>query len=230
MLNMDVMQELEALGTEQNRKTYRRHGVVRDQFGVSYAAMRALAKRIKRDHVLAQSLWATGNHDARILACLIEDPKQVSEAQLEAWVHELDNYIISDEFSNVARSTPFAKDCAVRWIDADGEWIEYAGWNVLAGLSADASIPDSFFVPYIVRIEAQIHGAKNRVRHGMNNALINIGLREGDIRTQAMSAAARVGDVNVDHGETSCVTPNATAYILKTLAYRESKAQKKQRS
>ena len=69
-----VLQELEALGKEQTRKTYRRHGVGENQYGVSYADLGKLKKRLKTDHALALKLWASGNHDARILALMIADP------------------------------------------------------------------------------------------------------------------------------------------------------------
>lgn len=225
----DVMQELEALGTEQNRKVYRRHGVTGPQFGVSYGHLRPLAKRIKHDHALARELWATGNHDARILACMIADPKQATREELEAWVLELDNYVISDGFSGLVMQSPHARALAARWIDADGEWIEATGWNILAGLADDASQPDELFQTVLPRIEQHIHSAKNRVRHSMNQALITVGLRES-LRQDALTVADSIGKVTVDHGETGCVTPAARAYIEKTAAYRAQKTAKKQKA
>jgi 3-methyladenine DNA glycosylase AlkD len=68
MHNADLQDQLAAAGAEQYRQTYRRHGVLGDLYGVSYATLTALAKRIKTDHALANSLWESGNHDARVLA------------------------------------------------------------------------------------------------------------------------------------------------------------------
>jgi 3-methyladenine DNA glycosylase AlkD len=53
-----LVQELESLGTAQNRKVYARHGVGENQYGISFGNLRNLQKRIKRDHGLAQKLWA----------------------------------------------------------------------------------------------------------------------------------------------------------------------------
>jgi hypothetical protein len=63
----------------------------------------------------------------------------------------------------------------------------------------------------------------------MNNALISIGIRNPKLRKQAIAAAKRIGKVDVDHGETSCKTPDAAPYIAKAAAYgaKKKKAAKK---
>ena len=69
-------------------------------------------------------------------------------------------------------------------------------------------------------IERDIHAKPNRVRHEMNGALIAIGMRGGALRERAFAVAAAIGPVEVDHGQTSCVTPDARAYIEKGLTRR----------
>src|SRR3712207_8808706 len=83
-----AMARLEALGTEQNRKTYARHGATENVFGVSYADLGKLQKEIKVDHELARDLWATGNHDARILATKVADPAALTAKDADAWIRE----------------------------------------------------------------------------------------------------------------------------------------------
>ena len=61
----DVIRELESLGTAQNRKIYKRHGAGDRLFGVSFANLNKLKKKIKTDHDLANQLWASGNVDAQ---------------------------------------------------------------------------------------------------------------------------------------------------------------------
>ena len=74
----DLMKELESLGNEQFRKTYRRHGVQGELFGVSSAHFATLKKKIKTDHDLALQLWKSGNYDARVLATMIADPTKAA--------------------------------------------------------------------------------------------------------------------------------------------------------
>ena len=220
----DVMAELETMGTAQNRKVYARHGVGENMFGVSYANIGKLKKKIKVDQKLAERLWASGNHDARVLATMIADPAVMDERTLEAWARDLDNYVVTDAFSSLAACTPVAHKKMEKWTRAKGEWVCTTGWNLLARLaSAPRGLPDDFFEPHLEAIESQIHESKNRVRHAMNMALISIGTRSNRLEKKAVASAKRIGPVEVDHGETSCKTPDAAAYIKKTREYRAKK-------
>jgi hypothetical protein len=82
----------------------------------------------------------------------------------------------------------------------------------------DDELPDEYFENHLEMIERGIHSAKNRVRAAMNGALIGIGMRNSRLEKKALAAAARIGRVEVDHGETGCKTPDAAAYIRKAAA------------
>lgn len=220
----DVLTELESLGSEQTRKTYRRHGVGDNQFGVSYSALGKLKKRIKTDHELALGLWDSGNHDARVLASMIADPEKSDPTLLDTWAHGVDNYTLSDAVSGYASSTLLAKDTAERWIESDHEFVAAMGWGILATIATkDGKLPDSYFRQLLSRIERDIANGQNRERYSMNTALIAIGVRNDALESEALAVAARIGTVVVDHGDTSCKTPDAAAYIAKTKEHRARK-------
>jgi 3-methyladenine DNA glycosylase AlkD len=225
MTDTEVLAELEAAGSEQTRKLLRRRGVGENMYGVNYPAFGKLQKKIKTDHALALKLWASGNHDARILALMIADPQQSDSDTLDAWAHDLTNYVLSDALSSYVVTTPLAREKAEQWIKADNEWIEATGWNVLAGLATtDKSLPDSYFEHDLDLIARDLHTSKNRVRHSMNGAVISIGIRSDALEQKAIDVAQRIGKVKVDHGETGCKTPDAIAYIQKVKARRKEKA------
>lgn len=221
----EILRQLESLGTEQNRKIYRRHGVSANLFGVSYAHQHKLAKAIKRDHPLALELWASGNHDARILATMIADPAQGDDRLLDGWVNDLDSYVLTDALAAFAAKTGQARDKAEEWRNAAGEWPGRAGWQLVAQLAMqDSDLPDAYFLARLDDIEREIHTRQNRVRDAMNNALIAIGIRNAALEPPALAAAARIGKVAVDHGQTGCKTPDAAAYIQHALARRRQKS------
>ena len=53
----ETMNALEKAGSAQTKKTYLRHGAGEPMFGVSFATLKVLYKRIKVDQELAQALW-----------------------------------------------------------------------------------------------------------------------------------------------------------------------------
>lgn len=223
-----LLQEMESLGTEQSRKIYRRHGVVSEQFGLSCASLKKLQKRIKRDHQLAQELWATGNHDCRMLATMIADTAQCDDNLLESWCGDLDNYIICDSFSGYVSQTSFAQPKAEQWNQSEEEWRGRLGWRLVIFLAMQPQeLPDSYFEACINTIEREIPWRKNRVKDAMNTALIAIGIRNSHLEELALAAAGRIGKVEVDHGETGCKTPDAAAYIRKTLLHRQNRRKAK---
>ncbi|KXK57167.1 MAG: DNA alkylation repair enzyme [Chlorobi bacterium OLB7] len=216
----EVFQQLESLGSEQTRKTYRRHGVLGEMYGVSYANLGALAKKLKRNHPLALALWQSGNHDARMLATMIADPAQLDGKILDTWVADLDSAPLTDAFAKIADDAPDGTKKSAKWRKSKEEWVSSAGWFITAQQAGNPAVADDSLAALLPIIEATIHKAKNRTRYAMNTALISIGLRPG-LRQQAIATARAIGKVEVDHGQTSCKTPDAESYILKTVEHRE---------
>jgi 3-methyladenine DNA glycosylase AlkD len=170
------------------------------------------------DHGLAKELWASGNHDARVLATLVADGSAFDERTLESWAKSLDNYVIADMFARAVAESPFAQRKMEKWTASAAEFTGQAGWNLVAALAMQPGIPDAEFERYLETIESRIHTAKNRVRHAMNSALIAIGGRSAAMEKKAIAVAKRIGEVEVDHGETGCRTPAAIPCIRKMRA------------
>jgi 3-methyladenine DNA glycosylase AlkD len=227
MTVQEVLRELESLGTAQNRKIYRRHGACENLYGVSFANLRKMAKQLKVDHALAQQLWTTCNHEAQLLASMIADPVTVEESLVDRWISELADRIVTSEFTDFVSKTRFFQAKTEEWLDSEDEWIGRAGWQLLALLAmSDIELADSYFENHLEIIERDIHTQKNMVRDAMNSALIAIGIRTPALERKALSAAKTIGKVEVDHGETSCKTPDAADYIRRTV---ERKKQRKKR-
>ncbi|WP_242212796.1 DNA alkylation repair protein [Bacillus cereus group sp. BfR-BA-01383] len=224
MLLEEVMQQLEEYGTEQTSKTYKNHGAKEPLFGVSFANLKLLKKKIKKDHDLAISLWQTKNMDAMTLATYILDPKKVTTEQLNSWVQDVDYYCLMDVLMTAICTSPIAIARMEEWTKSDDEWIGRAGWSLLANIAIkNKTLHDDFFLPYLTEIRIHIHNEKNRKKEAMNSALIAIGIRNEYLERQAIEIAREIGKVEVDHGATSCKTPDAEPYIKKVRERAEKK-------
>ena len=221
----EVMAQLEAAGTAQNRKVYARHGAAEPMFGVSSAELGKIAKPIKTDHDLAQQLWASGNHDARVLALRSADPAAMNESLASRWLQDVDNYILAEGLGGLCSQSPHARGLSDAWRDSVHEWAASTGWFIVTCTAEDPDVWSVGDLRALVRqIEAEIGERPNRVRHEMNGALIVMALRDGNLRRSVLAAADRIGPVKVDHGQTGCKTPLVAPYVERTLAHRAAKA------
>jgi len=104
--------------------------------GVSIPQLRDLAKRVGTNHELAQKLWKTGIHEARILASMIDDPTKVSEAQMEEWAADFDSWDVVDGCcGNLFDKTKFANRKADEWSVRKEEFVKRAGFVLMAELA-----------------------------------------------------------------------------------------------
>lgn len=219
-----VMAALEKAGTAQNRKIWARHGATEPMFGVSFAELHRLTKAIGADHDLARALWATGNYDARILALKVADPRRTTQDDLEGWAATAGAKAVVSYLAQLAAETPHGAALATKWLDAPDAPGSGPAWALVAQMAmTDTTTPDAWFEERLGEIQAKIRTAPNERRAAMNHAVIAIGCRSAALRKAATAAAKRIGKVDVDHGETSCKTPDAVPYIEKSWAHSTSK-------
>jgi 3-methyladenine DNA glycosylase AlkD len=220
----DVMTALEKGGSEQTRKTYARHGAKGPMFGVSFAILKTLMKRIKVDQELALALWNTGNLDARNLAVKIADPRLMSPKELDRWASEPMLRGCNAYVAHLAAEGPHGESRVVAWLKSSSEAQRCCGWILVGALAKlDETIPAAWFASRIADIQKTIHQAPNQEREAMNGALISIGCRDASTRKAALAAARQIGPVTVDHGDTACKTPDAAAAIEKAWAHAKAK-------
>lgn len=221
----EAMRELKKAGSAQTRKTYTRHGVTEPMFGVSFATLKALTKRIDVDHELALALWDTGNYDARNLAVKIVDPARMTSADLDRWARQCSPVQMCGGYAGMlAAEGPHGAKKAVEWLGSSDAGKRNAAWPLLGQLAhRDETLPGAFFEKRLAEIELTIHSAPNSERYGMNMAVIAIGCRSSGLRKAALAAAKRIGKVEIDHGDTDCKTPDAAQYIEKSWAHATSK-------
>ena len=162
--------------------------------GVSVTELRRVARRFGRDHGLARGLWASGVHEARILAALVDDPTKVTEAQAERWVRSFDSWDLCDQVcGNLFDRTPFAFEKAAEWAGREREFEKRAGFALMAMLAVHRKdAPDGAFLPFLAVIEREADDGRNFVKKAVNWALRQIGKRSAPLRTAALRSARRI--------------------------------------
>jgi 3-methyladenine DNA glycosylase AlkD len=195
----DIVNELETLGSPANVAGMARFGIVtKKAFGVPAAELKRLAKEIKKTvddrHSLALKLWETGIHDARAVAYLIDDPKQVTEVQMDRWVADFDNWAIVDgTCGHLFCRTPLAYAKVAEWSERDEEFIKRAGIVLIAWLTVhDKKAGDDKFAAFLPVLEKHAGDDRNFVKKAVNWALRQIGKRSLGLNSLAIDAANRI--------------------------------------
>jgi 3-methyladenine DNA glycosylase AlkD len=140
----------------------------------------------------------------------------------DQWLKDIRYGLLADMFGGLIARSKLAAGKRKKWTRSRQEYVRLCGYALLAATLKDApdQLTDDACREYLETIERQIHQSPNLARHAMNTALIAIGIYKPALRDQALAAAQRIGRVDVDHGQTSCTTPDAASYIRKAASRR----------
>ncbi|AIQ62581.1 DNA alkylation repair protein [Paenibacillus stellifer] len=215
-----VMQELEALSKERTKKIYISNGAHEPLFGVATGQMKPIAKRIKKDQLLAEQLYRTGNYDAMYFAGVIADPEAMTEADFERWIDAAYFYMLSDFVVAVTLSeTDIAQEVADKWIASGEELRMSAGWSCycwLLGNRPDNEFSLSKIADMLELAERTIHESPERTKYAMNNFIYTVAVSYLPLHDKAVETAKTVGPVEIQGGKKSSFL-NASDNIRKAV-------------
>jgi 3-methyladenine DNA glycosylase AlkD len=195
MTLQEILKKMKSYYNPRNIAGMARYGInVEKAFGVPAPVLRKLAREIRGDHALAERLWATGIHDAKHLAALSDDPKQVTETQMEHWSRDFDSWDVVDGCcNNLFRKTEFAHRKAVEWTSREEEYIKRAGFVLMACLAVhDKAAKDAVFVRYLQLLKKGATDERNFVKKAVNWALRQIGKRNLKLRDAAIKTGQEI--------------------------------------
>lgn len=191
----EILDLLKAQANPANVAGMQRFGINPNQtLGVSIPTLRQIARQTGKDHDLAEALWASGIHEARILASMVDDPRQTQEGQMERWVKDFDSWDVCDQVcSNLFDRTPFAYQKAFEWSTRSEEFIKRAGFVLMACLAAhDKKASDGQFEAFFPLMLQEAGDERNFVKKAINWALRGIGKRNKSLNQKAIDTAQKM--------------------------------------
>lgn len=191
----EIVAHLRTLHDPRNVEGQRRFGITSaaEQLGIPMPVIRTLARAHRRQHTLALELWASGVHEARVLATLVADPRQLTRAEANAWVKECDNWVATDSLAWLVDRTAFAADVAQSWSARRNEFVKRAGFAVMAGMAIHRKeLADDVFLEFLPAIVRESTDTRNFVKKAVNWALRQIGKRNPRLRRAAIDEAKRI--------------------------------------
>jgi 3-methyladenine DNA glycosylase AlkD len=158
--------------------------------GLSFWRLHRIAKETGPDHALAQALWRSGIHEARLLAALVEEPDRVTERQLERWARAFDSWDVVDTVSALVARTPLARRMIRRWAGRPEEFVRRAAFAMIAELAwHEPRLSDGDVERFFRLIRTAAADERNFVRKAVSWALRNLGKRSPDLNRRAVRVA-----------------------------------------
>ena len=147
-----VIAELKKQANPRNAAGMARFGITGKNVlgGPSVPGLRKMAKKIGKNHEMARELWASGIHEARLLAAFIDDPAKVTPGQMEQWAAGFDSWDVCDQVcSNLFDKTPYARAKIFKWVKDRREFVKRTGFTLMACLAVhDKTAADRDFLKF----------------------------------------------------------------------------------
>jgi 3-methyladenine DNA glycosylase AlkD len=190
-----ALRELKQLADPKVRAKLAYFGVsVPKAYGISAPVLHAFARHIGKDQSLAEELWSSGIHEARILAALIGESEKVTATQMERWVRDFNSWDVVDTACCYLYATAKpAWDKVYEWSSRSSEFEKRAAFSLVAYLSyKDRTAEDARFERFLPVIEREARDERNFVKKAVNWALRNIGKRNLRLNAAAIRSAERI--------------------------------------
>jgi 3-methyladenine DNA glycosylase AlkD len=192
-----ILAELKRNASKQYRADMAaRYGIVTkaEVYGTPVGRLRAIARKLGRDHDLAEKLWRSGVHDARMLATMVGDPALVTPAEMDRWAKDFDNWgIVDTACFHYWDRTPHAFRQIEKWSKAKDEFVKRAAFALLASCALHKQGSDADFLRGLELIEREAADPRNFVKKAANWALRSIGGKKSPkLRAAARALAKRL--------------------------------------
>jgi 3-methyladenine DNA glycosylase AlkD/uncharacterized protein YdhG (YjbR/CyaY superfamily) len=186
---------LRRLASKKYRDGMARYAIPTDKaFGVPVGSIQTLGKHLGRNHALAAALWDTRWYEARMLAAFVDEPTEVTPAQMDRWCKDFDNWGICDTVCfHLFDRTPHAFRKVAQWSRRKEEFVKRAAFALLASLAGhDKETDDGAFAECLPLIERAAADERNFVKKGVSWALRGIGHRSPVLHAAAIESATRL--------------------------------------
>ncbi len=193
----EILAQFEQLRNTKNIAGMARFGIKateKDAFGISVVTLRKIAKPYKKNQPLAEALWKTGWHEARVMASMVADPDKFSEKLMDRWVLDFDSWDTCDQCCvNIFRYLPFSYDKIEEYAQSEKEFVRRTAFSLIATLAVGDKVQsDRVFAGFLPLIERYAIDERNFVRKAVNWALRGVGKRSKALYPKALKTAEKL--------------------------------------
>ena len=195
----EIIAKLKSLSNPKAVEGMAKYGITPEYtYGVSLPNLRKIARETCKNHELALELWNTNTRETRILASMVDEPKMVTEQQIEDWVKKFNYWEICDQCCmNLFEKTEFVYQKAIEWSSREEKFIKRAGFVLMARLAvSNKKADDAEFEEFFFIIKRESIDSRNYVKKAVNWALRQIGKRNIALNQEAIRISQEIQKID----------------------------------
>ncbi|BCJ93856.1 DNA alkylation repair protein [Anaerocolumna cellulosilytica] len=212
MTKNEILETLNSLGNEKRKQMYIKNGADTNTYGVLLGELRKLAKQVGTNHQLALELWQSGNTDARWLACMLFQAKELTMDEIKSMVSQVTYPALIDKFiGEVIFNHKDADFLAREWSVSEKDNLGRAGWELIALNISDGKQNHDELEEILTTVTRELQTATPGKQWAMNHALCEIGICYPMFTERCIKLGETLGvykDLKVAKGCTSAYAPN----------------------
>lgn len=174
-----------------------------ETFGLNFTKVQNVAKTIKNDPCLADELYASANHDLKVLATYIDDPSSYSRDDMNKRVEQLYISPFASKFcQEVMAKSAHAVHFIDEWSDCEiGDYKCYAYYTLAEVAKHKNNLSNEFYARHLRDISERIHEEPDVVKQAMKDALLSIGCRDPKLKAKSYEVANAIGKIDFTCGK-----------------------------
>lgn len=158
-------------------------------WGVAVFELREMTCSYEPDHLLALKLWNKGWRETMILATLLDDPKQVTEQQMDFWTKSFENTEIAEQAStNLWVKSKYGFIKALEWCRGKKHVVRFTGIHLMGRLAlTDKQAIDEMFEPFFG--ELPVLAKDDKLFTPLYRTIVALGTRSKILNSQSIELA-----------------------------------------
>lgn len=163
--------------------------------GISNTVLRAIGRKIKRNHDRAVELWKSGIREARLLAAFTAEPRKVTADIARSWAADFNSWEIVDGVSDLFADAQLQSPLIAEFAADDREFVRRTAFAMMAWSAVHMKKdPDATLLAWLPLIETHASDPRNFVKKAVNWALRQIGKRDVACHGPALALAERLAE------------------------------------
>lgn len=188
----EIIEVLKAQASEEYKLNTVRMGIPKEAFlGVPLTKIKPLVRQINKSNELAYELWQSGYHEARLLAVLVWNHKQLTFAEVDMLMSEVKSWDLCNHMCKhlIVKMVNY-ESMIFKWITASHPYKKRAAF-VLIGTAAikNKEISDEMLDTFLTLISEFHFDDHEHVKKGASYALREIGKKNFKYNEKALLLA-----------------------------------------